>query len=62
MNKAPGLLEMIHELIATPSISSVNPDLDQANRPVIDLLANWLTDLGYAVEVLPIGGAAIKPT
>ncbi len=51
MNKAPGLLEMIHELIATPSISSVNPDLDQANRPVIDLLANWLTALGYAVEI-----------
>jgi len=60
MNKAPGLLEMIHELIATPSISSVNPDLDQANRPVIDLLANWLTGLGYAVEVLPIGGSGDK--
>jgi acetylornithine deacetylase len=60
MYKAPKLLEMIHELIATPSISSVNPDFDQSNRPVIDLLANWLTGLGYAVEVLPVGDSGDK--
>jgi acetylornithine deacetylase len=60
MDKAPKLLEMIHELITIPSISSVNPDLDQGNRPVIDLLANWLTGLGYEVEILPVGSSGDK--
>ena len=60
MHKTPGLLEMIDGLIATPSISSVTPDFDQSNRPVIDLLANWLTGLGYAVEVLPVGDSGDK--
>jgi len=60
MHKTPGLLEMMRELIATPSISSVNPDFDQGNRPVIDLLANWLSSLGFDVEVLPVGGKGDK--
>ena len=56
MHKAPELLNMIDALISTPSISSANPDLDQANRPVIDLLANWLGGLGYAIEIMPVPG------
>jgi acetylornithine deacetylase len=54
MHKPPALLEMIDALISTPSVSSVNPDFDQSNRAVIDLLANWLSDLGWRVEVLPV--------
>jgi acetylornithine deacetylase len=54
MHRPPALLEMIDALIATPSVSSVNPDYDQSNRAVIDLLANWLSDLGWGVEVLPV--------
>jgi acetylornithine deacetylase len=54
MHKPPALLEMIDALIATPSVSSVNPDYDQSNRAVIDLLATWLGDLGWRVEVLPV--------
>ncbi len=50
----PELLEMIQQLIATPSISCVNPALDQSNLPVINLLANWLEDLGFAIELLPV--------
>jgi acetylornithine deacetylase len=45
------MIEQIEQLIAAPSISSVDPALDQSNRPVIDLLANWLTDLGWRVEL-----------
>ena len=60
MARAPALLEMIHELIATPSVSSVTPALDQPNRPVIDLLANWLDQLGYRVEVMPVDTAGHK--
>ncbi len=45
---------MIKALISTPSVSSVNPALDQGNRAVIDLLANWLSTLGWQTEILPI--------
>ena len=51
---APTLLEMISRLVATPSMSSVNPSFDTGNRAVIDLLAGWLADLGFAVEVMPL--------
>jgi acetylornithine deacetylase len=60
MSAAPGLLEMIDALISTPSISSVNPEYDQGNRPVIDLLAGWLSGLGYRVEILPLKDTAGK--
>ncbi len=48
------LIPMLQRLIATNSISSVNADIDQGNRGVIELLANWLTDLGFATEVMPL--------
>lgn len=60
MQKAPLLLDMIDALISTPSISSVNPDYDQSNRPVIDLLASWLNNMGWQVEILPLNGDADK--
>lgn len=50
------LLERIRQLIATPSVSSVSPQFDQSNRPVIDLLANWLEDVGFAVRIEPLPG------
>jgi acetylornithine deacetylase len=60
MHNPPALLEMIEALIATPSVSSVSPEYDQSNRAVIDLLANWLGDLGWRVEVLPVGDGTGK--
>jgi len=60
MQTTPLLLEMLSALISTPSVSSVNPDYDQTNRTVIDLLANWLDDLGWRVEVLPLNDSADK--
>jgi acetylornithine deacetylase len=54
MHTPPSLLEMIDALISTPSVSSVNPHYDQSNRAVIDLLASWLGDLGWDVEVLDV--------
>ena len=56
MQQTPTLLQMIDALVAAPSVSSVNPAFDQTNLGVIDLLANWLNDLGYKVEVLPVPG------
>jgi len=55
MTKAvPSLLTMMNELIATPSISSVNPSFDLSNMNVIELLASWLETSGFSVEILPI--------
>lgn len=48
------LIPMLQRLIATNSISSVNADIDQGNREVIELLANWLSDLGFATEIMPL--------
>lgn len=50
----PSTLEMIQQLIATPSVSCVDPLIDQSNLAVINLLANWLNDLGFQVEILPV--------
>ena len=48
------LMQMIQQLIATPSVSCVNPDIDQSNMGVINLLANWLDQLGFQVEIMPV--------
>lgn len=50
----PSLLTMMNELIATPSISSVNPSFDMSNMNVINLLAGWLETAGFSVEILAI--------
>jgi acetylornithine deacetylase len=50
----PPLMEMLRALIGTPSVSSVTPGFDQSNRAVIELLADWLDGMGFAVEVLPL--------
>lgn len=45
------LKEQFAALIATPSVSCTQPNLDQSNRGVIELLSAWLGDLGFACEV-----------
>lgn len=50
----PSLRDMLAALIAAPSMSSVSPEFDTSNRPVIDLLAVWLAGMGFQVEVLPL--------
>jgi acetylornithine deacetylase len=51
---------MIGALIAAPSVSSVNPALDQGNGAVIEALSGWLSDLGFDIEVLPVPGHPAK--
>lgn len=50
----PSLKDQFAALIATPSVSCTQPSLDQSNRAVIDLLAGWLGDLGFACEIQTI--------
>lgn len=47
----PTLREQFSALIATPSVSCTQPALDQSNRAVIELLATWLDELGFACEI-----------
>lgn len=60
MRRLPPLLEMIEGLVCTPSVSSVDPALDQGNRAVIDLLASWLDSSGFQVEIMPLAGSPAK--
>ena len=54
------LHDKFQQLIATPSVSSVNPDFDMGNRAVIDLLATWCEAAGFNVEIQPIPGQSHK--
>ncbi len=50
----PNLLTMMGELIALPSVSSVSPEYDQGNLAVVERLGEWLADLDFAVELMPL--------
>ncbi|RJX76353.1 acetylornithine deacetylase [Pseudomonas sp. LS-2] len=47
----PSMKDQFAALIAAPSVSCTQPSLDQSNRGVIDLLAGWLGDLGFACDI-----------
>jgi len=47
---------MIEQLIALPSVSSINPKWDQPNLQVVELLATWLEQLGFAIEISQLEG------
>ncbi len=53
---SPKLDEMMQRLIGSPSVSSVSPQWDQSNAQVIDHLADWCSDAGFAIERLPVPG------
>ncbi|WP_293265518.1 acetylornithine deacetylase [Neptunomonas sp.] len=54
--KTPNLLQMLGQLIATPSISSTTSSRDMSNLSVITLLAEWLDNLGFQTEIMPVPG------
>lgn len=51
----PSLIEMIAELVALPSMSSVSPRFDTGNRQVCERLAQWLEPLGFTIELQQVG-------
>ncbi len=51
MKKLPDLQSCFQSLIAAPSISSLEAEQDQSNQVVIELLHQWLTDLGFQCQV-----------
>lgn len=48
--------EQLAALVAQPSISSAIPEWDMGNQAVLDLLAQWLTERAFQVEILPLPG------
>ena len=56
----PPLMDMLRELIALSSVSSVTPEFDQGNRAVVERLAEWLAALGFETELQAIPGAPDK--
>ncbi|WED22056.1 acetylornithine deacetylase [Vibrio sp. JC009] len=50
----PKFTELYRGLISSSSISSTDPSWDQGNANVIALLSQWLTDLGFEVEVTEV--------
>ncbi len=57
---SPEFPEMLQGLINTPSVSSTLADRDMGNRKVIELLADWLLESGFSVEVLDVPGRTDK--
>lgn len=53
-------IEQLGQLIALPSVSSTQASLDMSNRGVIDLLANWLADLGFTIDIQAVDEAPGK--
>ncbi|MGF1763597.1 acetylornithine deacetylase [Aliivibrio kagoshimensis] len=49
--KIPAFIDIYQGLISTSSISSTDAKWDQSNEPVISILAQWFTDLGFEVEI-----------
>lgn len=45
------LIDRLQQLVGTPSVSSTAPAWDQGNRGVIALLASWLADMDFAIEI-----------
>ncbi len=58
--KLPSLEQMLTRLIATPSVSSTDPLLDNGNAVISEILAGWLESIGFTVELLPVPGHASK--
>ena len=49
--KIPDIQSLINQLLSTPSISCTNQNIDQGNKNVIDLLANWFESMGFQCEI-----------
>ncbi|MDX1734865.1 MAG: acetylornithine deacetylase [Halioglobus sp.] len=54
------LLDQLRQLVGTASVSSTDPHWDQGNRAVIDLLASWLQDMGFGVEIQDVNDDGSK--
>lgn len=54
MPTIPSLINMMAQLIASPSISCSQAHWDQSNKGVIQLLEGWLSSQGFHCDVIPL--------
>ncbi len=54
IKRIPEMLESFSQLVASPSVSSTDPQWNQSNRGVVELLAGWLEGIGFNVEIIPV--------
>ena len=47
-------LEHYKNIISTPSISAFDEKIDESNRPIIELLGQWLSDFGFSISIQPV--------
>lgn len=47
----PSQLDMLRQLVATPSVSSTHEGFDQSNLGVVELVAEWAEELGFAAQI-----------
>ena len=50
----------IAELVALPSVSSVDSRFDQSNRRVVETIANWAENIGFSVAIEELPNATDK--
>ncbi|AIZ79326.1 acetylornithine deacetylase [Actinobacillus equuli] len=53
-------IERYRNLIALPTISSLEATEDQSNKQLIELLATWLADFGFKTEIIRVEGSRDK--
>ena len=53
-------IERYRNLIALPTISSLEVAEDQSNKQLIELLATWLADFGFKTEIIRVEGSRDK--
>jgi acetylornithine deacetylase len=53
-------LEHYETIIKSPSISAFDEKIDQTNRPLIDILSGWFSDLGFTITIQKVPGARNK--
>ncbi|GMM86440.1 acetylornithine deacetylase [Pseudoalteromonas sp. MTN2-4] len=56
----PAFINMYQQLIAEPSISALDPQLNMSNYSTIELLATWCENLGFQVEITELESAPGK--
>ena len=56
----PPFADALGQLVSISSISSTRPQVDQGNREAIELLANWLDQLGFHTRIQILDDAGRK--
>lgn len=54
------IIRQLAALVSTASVSSTDSSWDQGNRAVVELLAQWLGEMGFATEILDVSADGQK--